>query len=499
LFSIVIARRYSDEAIYQHIVFYEIAEFIPIIISGDYLAMTDQFMIMNTSIFKAYDIRGIYPNDLNEDLAYRIAQAYVKIIKPQGKVAIGMDVRLHSPQLRGAVIKGLIEAGIDVLDIGLISTEMLYFAVGYYGLAGGIQITASHNSAEWNGMKMVREKVKPISSDNGIFEIRDTILANQDKIASDLIGQIEKKDVLDDFVIFCLNKFVDVAKIKPLKLVYNPSFGFGGEVLKRAVELGNLPIELAGLNDTPDGSFPKGRPDPSREENRGEFVQKVIEREADLGVAWDADADRVFFCTKDGKFVEPYFMNALFIKYILEKNSSSKIIYDPRYTWALIDSAKENGGEALIERVGHSFIKEKMAQENAIFSGESSGHTYFRDFWYADSGLIPLLIVLEIVSNNSLDDLLDPLWNKYIISGEINQQLDNRELADKIIKQIKEKYSDAQIDLTDGLSIEYNRDWRANIRASNTEPLLRLNVEAKSRELMEEKRDEILDYIKHIT
>ena len=448
---------------------------------------------MNTEIFKSYDIRGVYPKEINEDSIYKIGQAYVKIIKPQGKVVVSRDVRIHSESLVKALINGLTDAGMDVVDIGLVSTEMLYFAVANYGFAGGLQVTASHLPAEYNGLKLVREEAKPVFSDNGLYEIRDLIVAGKEKIESELKGTLEQKDVLEDFSKFSLD-FIDSQTIKPLKLVYNPNFGFEAEVLKKVVEIGSLPLTLAGLNDKPDGTFPKGRPDPFRPENRPEFIEKVKSEQADLGVAWDADADRVFFCTKEGVFVEPYFMSALLIKIILAKNPGAKIVYDPRYTWALIDSAKVNGGEAVISRVGHSFIKEKMREVDAVFCGESSGHIYFKNFWYADSGMIPLLLVLELISKGGdLDDLLKPYFEKYFISGEINTDVKNGEGK---IAELKEKYADGKIDELDGLSVEYNRDWRFNVRPSNTEPLLRLNVEAKNKELMEEKRDEILKIIR---
>lgn len=447
---------------------------------------------MDTTIFKAYDIRGVYPEQINEELVYKIGQAYSQIIKPQGKVVVGMDVRLSSPELKKALIEGLTDAGVDVLDVGLISTEMIYFATGFYKLAGGIVITASHNPAEYNGMKMVREQAIPISSDTGIYEIRDWAAAGHEKIVAKIKGQVETKDILADFVKFALG-FIDAKNIKPLKMVYNPNFGFEGEVLKKAVEIGNLPLELVGLNENPDGHFPKGRPDPFVPENRPEFVELVKSSKSDLGVTWDADADRVFFCSGSGVFVEPYYMNALLIKGVLKKNLGATIVYDPRYTWALIDSTKENGGKSDICRVGHSFIKEKMRQIDAVFSGESSGHTYFKDFFYADSGLIPLLVVLEMVSREgNLDTLLKPYWDKYFISGEINTKTGR---AKEIMAEIETKYANSKISKIDGLSVEYS-DWRASIRTSNTEPLLRLNVEAKSQKLLDEKTAELLVLIR---
>lgn len=447
---------------------------------------------MNESIFKAYDIRGIYPEDLDEDLMYKIGQAYVQYIQPKGKVVVGHDVRLSSEKLRDSLVQGLLDAGIDVVDIGLVTTEMMYFAVGKYNFAGGIQVTASHNPAEYNGLKMVRENAEPLSGEQGIYAIRDIIKESKEKIVSEQKGTVEKKDVLDDYCHFILN-FADLSKLQPMKLVYNPNFGCAGEILKRIVELGKLPLELIGLNEKPDGSFPKGRPDPFKPENRPEFVELVKSSGADLGVAWDADADRVFFCTKSGQFVESYYMNALLIKNMLTKEPGGKVIYDPRFIWALIDSAKAAGGEAVVSRVGHTLIKEKMREVDACFCGESSGHTYFRDFYYSDSGIIPLMMVLEIVSTEGdLDILLKPYFDKYIISGEINTEVADQE---KKIAEIKAKYTDAKQDELDGISIEYS-DWRFNVRPSNTEPLLRLCLEAKTKELMEGKRDEVLAEIR---
>jgi len=449
---------------------------------------------MDTSIFKAYDIRGIYPDQLNEDIAYKIGNAYVNFIKPPGKVAVGMDVRKSSPQIKEAVISGITDAGANVVDIGEVSTEEFYFSVGNYGLGGGLMVTASHNPAEYNGFKMVRDEAKPISGDNGILEIRDLVVSGE-VVKVEQKGTVEQKSVGRDFAKFAL-KFIDPQKIKPTKLVFNPNFGFEGRVLECVKEAGSLPLDLVPLNDQPNGNFPKGRPDPVLPENRPELIELVKSSNADLGVAWDADADRVFFCTDDGTFVEPYFLNAVLIGRILDKNPGSKIIYDPRYTWALVDAAKEHGGEAVLERVGHSFIKEAMRRENAIFSGESSGHTYFRDFWYADTGIIPLLVVLEMLSEEGkkLSEILAPLWQKYFISGEINFEAANHE---EIFQALKNDYASGEINEIDGISVEFS-NWRFNVRGSNTEPKLRLNLEAKSNELMQQKRDELVSKIKSL-
>lgn len=454
--------------------------------------MKEKTQEINKAIFKAYDIRGVYPTEINEDLAYKIAQGYVKFVQPKGKVVVGMDVRTMSPALKDAVIKGLNDAGIDVVDIGLVSTDMYYFAVGQYGYAGGIQVTASHNPKEYGGIKMVREANYPIFGDQGIQQIRDWIVDGEWQVKSDKKGKVETKDIWAEYADFVL-KFIDTKALKPLKVVINPNFGLQGKVFRYIIEKGKLPVTVVGINDEPDGTFPKGRPDPFVPENRPEFVGKVKSEKADFGVAWDADGDRVFFATDKGDFVESYYMNALFIGDILDKNPGGKVLYDPRYTWALIDAAKEHGGTALIERVGHSFIKARMKKEDALFCGESSGHTYFKDYWYADCGIIPALLTMEMVSKKgSLSSMIDPLFAKYPISGEYNTTVED---AQAVLNKLKEKYADAKFSDIDGVSFDYD-DWRTNVRTSNTEPLLRMNLEAKTKELMEEKRDEVLGIIR---
>lgn len=451
-------------------------------------------MKINPTIFKAYDIRGVYGQDFDETNFYDIAQAYAKLVRPKGRVAVGMDVRLSSPPLKQAVSNGLRDAGVDVLDIGLASTEMYYFAVGKYQLAGGLQITASHNPKEWNGLKMVKAGVQPIHQDNGINKIKEEVVRGWKKIKVKRPGRLNKKNVLDDFCRFTV-KFLNkkAAKTK-LTIVYNPNFGFEGEVFKKFTHLHKLPWRLIGLNKKPDGNFPKGRPDPFLPANRSEFVRLVKSSNADLGVAWDADADRVFFCADGGLFLEPYYTNHLLIKSLLAKSKKGKIIYDPRYTWALVDAARESGAKPILERVGHSYIKERMRKESAVFSGESSGHTYFRDFWYADTGLIPLLVLINLLvkENKKLSVLVAPLFKKYFISGEINSRVAD---AKKIINRAEQKYKTGKKNKLDGLSVEF-KNWRFNLRQSNTESLLRLNVEATSQKLMEEKRDKLINFIR---
>jgi len=451
-------------------------------------------MKFNPKIFKAYDIRGIYNIDFDEETFYQIAQSYVKLVKPRGIIAVGMDARLSSPVLKQTIIKGLTDAGVSVMDIGLASTEMYYFAVGYYKLAGGIQITASHNPKEWNGLKMVKRGVAPINFDNGIGQIKSWMEAGWKNVKTKKPGKVKQKNVLDDFCFFA-NKFLkSTAAKRPLKIVFNPNFGYEGEVLKRFVKLSKPNWTIIGLNDTVDGSFPKGRPDPFVPENRPEFVALVKSSGADLGVAWDADADRVFFAADGGIFLEPYYTNHLLIKSLLAGKKKQKIVYDPRYTWALIDAAKAMGSTPLLERVGHSYIKARMRKEKVIFSGESSGHTYFKNFWYADSGLLPLLVMANLLAekNIKLSELVAPLFKKYFISGEINSTVAD---VQKVLKKLESKYKKGKINKLDGLSVEFP-NWRFNVRPSNTEPLLRLNLEGKNQKIVTEKTQELLDLLR---
>ncbi|OGM84385.1 hypothetical protein A2421_02160 [Candidatus Woesebacteria bacterium RIFOXYC1_FULL_43_18] len=449
-------------------------------------------MTIDPSIFKAYDVRGIYPDNITPELAYKIGQAYAEFIKPKGEVVVGNDVRLHSEELKMKVAEGLTDSGVDVVDIGLISTDMYYFAVGNYGFAGGIQSSASHNPPEFHGFKMIREKVIPLTFEDGISQIRDLIVKDE-FVKSETKGKIRKLNIDDDYVDYILS-WLKLKDIKHFKVVINPNFGYAGVMFRKIVERGKLPIEIIGLNDEPDGTFPKGRPDPFIPDNRIEISELVKSSEADFGIAWDADADRVFFCADGGLFAEPYYLNTVLIKQMLKKYPKEKIIYDPRYTWALIDAIKENGGEPVISKVGHSYIKEKMREVNALYATESSGHTYFRDFWYADNGMIPVMQILEFLTENDvkLSEVIQPVINKYFISGEINTEVTDKEGK---MEEIAEKYADGNVSRLDGVAVEYS-DFRFVVRPSNTESLLRLTLEAKSKDLMEVKRDEVLAIIR---
>lgn len=448
---------------------------------------------MKETIFKAYDIRGIYPTEINELDVYKIATAFCEFVRPR-EVVIGADVRLSSPSLKKVAIKAVTDQGIKVIDVGEISTDMLYFSVAHYGYAGGFSLTASHNPKEYNGMKCVREDSRPISSDSGLFEIRDLALAMEigEEVLQGEINEalVEKKDILEDYAVK-MRSFADFAKFKNFKIVANPNFGVAGRALDKVLEGTNISIEK--LNYTPDGNFPKGRPDPLIPENRDEISKLVVAVDADFGVAWDADADRCFFFTEKGEFIEGYFVTALLAQIFLQRSSGEKIIHDTRLTWAIEDIVKSNAGVDIATKAGHSFIKERMRKENAIFGGEMSAHYYFRDYFFCDNGMIPLVMMMEFLSTQekTLSEIMHEMfWQKYFVSGEINTQVQN---VQAVIAKAKEIYSAGavKIDETDGISIDFV-DWRFNFRGSNTEPVIRLNVEAKTQALMEQRTQEML-------
>lgn len=440
--------------------------------------------MIDSSIFKAYDIRGTYPDQINEEAAKRIAGAYAHLLKPT-KVAVGHDVRLSSPALSNAVIESLTKAGVDVVDIGAGPTELIYFAVGSLGLDGGIQVSASHNPAEYNGLKMVKKGVAAISSDTGLNEIRDLALGTADFSAA-TVGTVEQQDLSEDYLKF-INQIVPLKNLKSLKIVANNNFGLSGPLAKQLLEHQQLSqVELVELNFQPDGHFPKGRPDPLIPENRAETSALINKETADLGVAWDADGDRCYIADEQGEFIEGCHLTALLAEHLLKKNpprpgsgqAGEKILYDPRNIWAVEETVKAAGGTPLMNKAGHTFIKNRMKEETALFAGEMSGHFYFRDFFFADNGLLPFLLFLDILSQNptkTVSQLMAPLRQKYFVSGEINFRV--RDVSEAI-KAIEQQFSDGQIDRTDGLSVTFD-SWRFNLRASNTEPLLRLNVEAK--------------------
>lgn len=451
---------------------------------------------MDEKIFKAYDIRGIYPTEINEADVYRIAQAFCQFLKPK-QLVIGSDVRLSSPSLKRAAVKAVTDLGVRVVDVGQISTDMLYFAVAHYGYDGGFSVTASHNPKEYNGMKFVREGSQPVSSDTGLFTVRDLAI-KMDQPAKNLLeadpeaSLIETKEIYPDYIAK-VKTFADFSSFKPFKIVANANFGMAGKALEML--LAGSGIEIVKLNFNPDGNFPKGRPDPLIPENRKELSAMVVAEKADLGVAWDADADRCFFFTEKGEFIEGYFITALLAKIFLARKKGT-IIHDTRLVWAIDDVVSQMGGTVIASKAGHSFIKERMKKEQALFGGEMSAHYYFGDYFFCDNGMIPLVMVLEFLSkeNRPFSAIMNEMfWNSYYVSGEINS-----EVADvpALISKAQEVYGSAAVksDTIDGVSLEFS-DWRFNLRGSNTEPLIRLNVEARSKELMEEKRDELLKLI----
>jgi phosphomannomutase len=458
---------------------------------------------IDTSIFKAYDIRGVVGEQITPLVAYLIGRAYMQIIQPKdGVVGVGRDVREHGGQLKEALMQGLQEEGAHIVDLGMISTDMLYFGVGHYGLGGGITVTASHNPAEYNGMKMVREGALPISGDTGIEEIRDRVVELFESGITSIpelegvLSSNSKEEVLVEDYTEMLATFVDMTTLQsmsPIKIAFNANHGLAGEVITKMIQRYELPVEAVGLYMNPDGSFPQGRPDPMYQDNQTAFKSVICDSGAAFGCAWDADADRCFFFDEEGEFVDGYYVTAILAEMMLKKNPGGTVIYDPRLTWAVIDTVKERGGTSVVNRVGHSFIKARMRKEEAVFAGENSGHYYFKEYFNADNGIIPFLLILEklVQEQTTLKEIAQRYRDTYFISGEINTKVAD---PDAIIAAVREKYADGRVEEIDGFSVEYDA-WRCNIRKSNTEPLLRLNLEARSQALMEEKRDEVLKLI----
>jgi phosphomannomutase len=448
-------------------------------------------MALDPKVFKAYDVRGIYPAELDEDGAEAIGRAYVEQFEP-ATIAVGRDMRLSSPTMQTAFIRGAAAAGADVLDVGMIGTEMLYHAVGALGLDGGATITASHNPKDYAGIKIVRRGALPVGGDSGLLEIRDRALSGHARgQAPDVAGGVEERDVYPGFV-DKVTSFVDPAAVRPLRIVVDAANGMAGAMLPPILE--RLPVDAVRCFFEPDGAFPNHEPNPLLEENRRFIVAKVEEEGADLGIAFDGDADRCFFVDDTGEFVPGDFVTALLAESMLEKEPGATIIYDVRASWAVRDVVERLGGTALPNRVGHAFIKLRMREVDALFAGEVSGHYYFRDFYQADSGTIPALLLLELVSRRGqkLSEILRPFRDRYFLTGEINTPVADVALT---LQRLKEHFADqGEISHLDGVSITAG-DWHLNVRPSNTEPLLRLNLEALDPALRERKRDEALAVI----
>jgi phosphomannomutase len=448
--------------------------------------------MLDPKVFKAYDVRGIYPDQLDEAGAHAIGRAYVEEFEPR-RIAVGHDMRLSAPAMADAVMRGAAEAGSDVLKLGLVGTEMVYFAVGELGLDGGIAVTASHNPKEYTGMKIVRRGALPVGGDSGLLDIRTrAVESGSVPVKGQALAEISQYDIWPAYVDRVLS-FVRVSAIKPLRVVIDAANGMAGAMLPPVLE--HLPIAAVRCYFEPDGSFPNHEPNPLLPENREFIVNRTLAEGADLGVAFDGDADRCFFVDDRGEFVPGDFATALFAESILAKEPGAKIIYDVRASWAVPETIERAGGVPLVNRVGHAFIKHRMREEDATFAGEVSGHYYFRDFSQADSGVIPFLLMLELISRKGvkLSEILAPYRERYFITGEINTPVTDVALT---LQELKERFGkEGRVSHLDGISVDAD-DWHMNVRPSNTEPLLRLNLEARTGDLMERKRDEVLSVIR---
>jgi phosphomannomutase len=443
--------------------------------------------VTELTCFKAYDVRGRIPDQLNADIAYRIGRAFARVVSPQ-RVVVGHDIRLTSEEIKRAVSDGLRDEGVDVYDIGLCGTEEIYFATSHANMDGGIAITASHNPKDYNGMKFVRAQSEPISGDSGLFDIK--ALAEQNDFGEAKVrGDMQMLDVAQAYIDHLLS-YVDVAKLKPLKLVVNAGNGGAGAVIDRIESA--LPFEFFKLHHEPDGNFPNGVPNPLLEQNRGVTIEAVKAHGADMGIAWDGDFDRCFFFDESGLFIEGYYLVGLLAEAFLREEAGGKVVHDPRLTWNTRAIVEQHGGVPIQSKTGHAFIKERMRKEDAIYGGEMSAHHYFRDFAYCDSGMIPWLLVAGLVSQRGpLSELVAERMAAFPCSGEIN-----REISDpaKVLLLAEENYAPGAllVDHTDGLSVEF-AEWRFNLRMSNTEPVVRLNVESRGdTALMQAKTEELL-------
>ena len=443
------------------------------------------------SCFKAYDVRGRIPDQLNEDIAYRIGRAYAGVIEP-GSVVVGHDIRLSSEQLKAALTEGLRDAGVDVFDIGQCGTEEIYFATFHAGVGGGIVVTASHNPGDYNGMKMVRAGAAPVSGDSGLLDIK--ALAEQNAFGSAGVrGKLEMLDTAAAYIQHLLS-YIDVSALEPMKLLVNAGNGGAGAVIDRLES--HLPFEFIKLHHEPNGHFPNGVPNPLLVENRAVTAAAVRSNGADIGIAWDGDFDRCFFFDENGEFIEGYYLIGLLAEAFLSRQGAGKVVHDPRLTWNTREIVRRLGGEPVQSKAGHAFIKERMRAENAIYGGEMSAHHYFRDFAYCDSGMIPWLLVAELLCQRGkpLSTLVAEPIAAYPCSGEINREIEN---PAAVLAAAEQRYAAEAlaVDRMDGLSVDYP-DWRFNLRMSNTEPVVRLNVESRGdATLMREKTAELLALI----
>ncbi|MEM6808721.1 MAG: phosphomannomutase [Pseudomonadota bacterium] len=441
--------------------------------------------------FKAYDVRGRLPDELNEDIAHRIANATAQFLDAK-RVVIGRDIRLSSETLADAVTAGLVEAGVEVLDIGLGGTEMVYFGTGALGADGGIMITASHNPKDYNGLKIVRDAARPISGDTGLADIR-AFAERDERLVAAMPGKRTPVDIRADYVAHLLS-YVDISALKPLKIVVNAGNGGAGAVLDQLEP--HLPFEFIKINHEPDGTFPNGVPNPMLTENRAATAEAVRAHGADLGIAWDGDFDRCFFFDERGDFVEGYYIVGLLAQSLLAANPGGGVVHDPRLRWNTVEIVSDNGGRVIQSKSGHSFMKEVMREENAVYGGEMSAHHYFREFYYCDSGMVPWLLVAELIGSQGqpLSAQVAARIDRFPASGEINRRVDD---AQAVMDRIWAEYEPDSVtsDTVDGISVAFE-DWRFNLRASNTEPVIRLNVESRGDvTLMQRKTEELLGQI----
>jgi phosphomannomutase len=460
---------------------------------------------VDPGIFKAYDVRGIYPDQLNEQLAYRVGRAFARVLAgfkngagAQGgsangaglRVAVGHDMRLHSPALAREFCRGLTDEGCDVLHIGMVGTEMVYYAIGSRGFDGGASVTASHNPKAWAGFKLLREGALALSGEEGIQDVR-RLVETEDFSEPSAEGRLTQADIYEEFQHFALD-FIEGDLIRPMEIVLDGGNGMAGPMIGPLID--SFPIAEDRLYFEPNGEFPDHEPNPLLEENRKLIIDTVLDNQAELGIAWDGDADRCFFIDDEGEFVPGDFLTALLAEAVLAKEPGASIIYDVRASRAVPDTITRAGGRPVVNRVGHAFFKKRMREEKAAFGGEVSGHYYFRNFWFADSGVVPALLVLELLSvrEKTMAELLAPFRKRYFISGEINSEVEDK---DAKMKELAEIYSDAKITWLDGVSVDYE-DWHFNVRPSNTEPLLRLNLEAFTQEEMEARTEEVLRIIR---
>ena len=443
--------------------------------------------------FKAYDVRGVYPTEVNEELAYRVGRIFSAMFAAE-TVVVGHDIRLSGRALVNALTEGLRHGGTKVIDIGQCGTEMIYFATAHLEADGGIMVTASHNPKEYNGMKLVRKGARPISGDTGLKEIGEMAVASNfvhAQVAGKTLGELEKVDIVPAYIEHLLT-YVDKSALKPMKIVANPGNGGAGPIMKELAK--HLPFEFVSIFDEPDGSFPNGVPNPILMPNREATAKVVRETGADLGIAWDGDFDRCFLFDENAEFIEGYYIVGLLAEVFLLKEPGAKIMYDPRLTWNTEAILERDGGVPVRCKSGHAFMKECMRQNEVLYGGEMSAHHYFRDFSYCDSGMIPWLLVAELMcrSGKKLSELVGARVDMFPCSGEINRKVED---SPAILKALEEKYADGEQDKMDGLSVAY-ADWRFNVRTSNTEPVMRLNVETKGdKELLAAKTAEILEII----